>query len=211
LKTVRRCGLKLPLNDFVAREAKSSTPLAHDDLLGLIPAWIATRDDLNLAEFTNINAAQTQSIWRKFSTDQLLDDLRLRRLHKAMFGNVWAWAGQYRTRNLNLGIDFSNVSLEVRNLLEDAKYWFNSNAADQIEADACAFHHRLVAIHPFANGNGRHARFYADLLLQSKGLPAFTWGGVSLSDASEKRTAYIHALQLADRGDTRALQAFVRS
>ena len=204
-------GIELPLNEFVGKDAPDATPLAHEELLGLIPTWIATRSDLNLAEFTNVNAAQTTPSWQKMPTEKLLDDLQLRRLHKAMFGNVWVWAGQYRTRNMNIGFDFARVALEVRNLLEDARFWFRESSTEQLEADACQLHHRLVSIHPFANGNGRHARFYTDLILQSKSLPAFSWGGANLVDPSDNRSRYITALQLADRGDLTALKEFVRS
>ena len=201
----------MPLNSFLGQDAPNATPLSHDEVIGLIPTWIATRQDLNLAEFSNINSAQSQAKWRNLSTSKLLDDLQVRLLHKAMFGNVWTWAGQYRARNLNIGIDFVNVALEVRNLLENATYWFASNGGEQVEIDACILHHRLVSIHPFANGNGRHARFFVDLILESKGLPPFTWGGAALTDASENRSSYISALKQADRGDISALLSFVRS
>ena len=201
----------MPLNEFVGKDAPDATPLSHDEMLGLIPTWIATRSDLNLAEFTNINAAQMSLHWNTMATEKLLDDYQLRRLHKAMFSNVWTWAGQYRARNLNIGSDFSRVAVEVKNLIDDARYWFNECKGEQIEHDACVFHHRLVSIHPFANGNGRHARFYTDLILNSKNITPFTWGGIQLTDPSETRSRYISALRAADSGDLSALIAFVRS
>ena len=76
---------------------------------------------------------------------------------------------------------------------------------------AVRFHHRLVAIHPFPNGNGRHARLMADLLVERLGQPRFTWGSRSLVDASTTRQAYIAALQAADARNYAPLLVFSRS
>lgn len=176
---------------------------------GLRLSWVATRDDLNAAEAANIAKALRMRRWYGYSTDQLLDDLVLRKLHEAMFDDVWKWAGKYRTTEKNIGCDPDHIAVRVRGLCGNAKYWFAGTTPPD-EAGA-RFHHELVSIHPFANGNGRHARAATDLLMMSVGAPVFTWGRVNLVKASETRQSYIAALRAADGGDHEPLMAFVRS
>jgi Fic-DOC domain mobile mystery protein B len=127
-----------------------------------------------------------------------------------MFGEIWSWAGHVRRSEKNIGVDRQMIRVEVRNLIEDARVWRERevHSADEI---AVRFHHRLVAIHPFPNGNGRHARLMADLLAMQAGRPAFSWGGGRLASTSELRTAYITALRKADGGDMAPLLEFARS
>jgi Fic-DOC domain mobile mystery protein B len=133
-----------------------------------------------------------------------------------MLGEVWRWAGEHRRRDTNIGIDRLLISEAVRNLCEDAKRWFGA-AAEPHAHDVAAvdFHHRLVFIHPFVNGNGRHARLAADLLARAVGGPPFTWGGGSgamgTTTGDPVRAAYLSALRAADRGELGALVAFARS
>jgi len=188
-----------------------STPLTEEDKRGLIPSYIATRGELNEAEQSNILRAGRSRRWRRLPADQLLDDLVARGLHRAMFGQVWTWAGQYRTRELNVGGDPRTVSVAVRDLMDDAKLWLGGDRPMPNDEAAYRFHHRLVLTHPFPNGNGRHARMMTDLLLHSVGEPAFTWGRVSLDGTSTTRATYIGVLQAADRGDYGPLEAFVRT
>jgi Fic-DOC domain mobile mystery protein B len=139
----------------------------------------------------------------------LLDDRYLRQLHKAMFGDVWQWAGHYRQREMSIGIDPSQIATSVRDLVSDAKHWVVHEAPLRV---AARFHHRLVWIHPFTNGNGRHGRQAADMLMQALGQPAFTWGSADAARSIERvRKEYLNALRAADRGDFAPLEEFVVS
>src|SRR6185437_3867178 len=148
--------------------------------------------------------------WRSISAEKVLDDLLLRRLHKAMFGDVWRWAGEYRLSEKDIGCHPRHISVKVRDLCADAAHWFADTRLSTDEA-VCKFHRDLVAIHPFANGNGRHARAAADILMGSLGVQPFTWGRVNLVTPSQTRNQYIAALQAADAGDDSPLVAFARS
>ncbi|WP_394673176.1 mobile mystery protein B [Limnobacter sp.] len=142
----------------------------------------------------------------------ILNDVFLRKLHKQMFGHTWTWAGTYRKSDKNFGCDWRQVSMRVRNLLENIKYQIEHNAMPPDELSA-RFHHQLVLIHPFPNGNGRCCRLIADLLLQKMGLEPFTWGSgghASLVSQSEMRAEYLAALRAADHGDISPLLAFAR-
>lgn len=187
----------------------TSTLLTDDELIGLRIRPTPSRNELNLIELSHIASAMSDPRWTSMSTSQLLDDLVLRRLHKAMFGDVWTWAGKYRTTEKNIGCDPREISVRVRDLCESAKLWFDGGMP--VDEAGCRFHFTLVAIHPFVNGNGRHGRFATDLVMESVGTPRFTWGSTSLVEASATRSAYISALRAADRGDLGPLLAFVRT
>lgn len=186
-----------------------ATPLDESEKFGLKQFWISNRDQLNELEFANISRALADRYWHRLSTSEILDDLVLRQLHKAMFSNVWEWAGKYRTTEKNIGCDSREISVRVRELCQSAKLWFNGGMP--IDEAGCKFHFDLVAIHPFANGNGRHARAATNLLLESVGSTPFTWGRTELLTPSETRSTYISALRAADRGDLGPLLAFVRT
>lgn len=188
---------------------ENSTPLTDDELIGLRIRPTPSRNELNLFEMRNIAAAMDHPRWMAMTTFQLLDDLMLRRLHKDMFSDVWTWAGKYRTTEKNIGCDPIQIAVRVRELCDSAKLWFDGGAS--VDEAGCHFHAKLVAIHPFVNGNGRHARLATDLLMTSVGAPRFTWGGASLVEPSVTRSTYIAALRAADRGDLGPLVAFVRT
>ncbi|MDK1039658.1 MAG: mobile mystery protein B [Actinomycetota bacterium] len=183
------------------------TELSEQDRLGLIPTYIATRGELFDAEQRNIAQALLR---RPPSIAALFDDAYLRRLHRAMFDQVWEWAGQYRIRETNIGIAFEQISSEIRNLVNDTRTWVDYSTYEQDEI-AVRFHHRLVAIHAFPNGNGRHGRIAADYLVVSLKREPFTWGFHLDTDTDELRAAYLHALRRADRGDIEELLAFSRA
>jgi len=188
-----------------------ATPLEDEDRDGLKPTWIATRSDLNNAEAANIAQALRARRWSRLSASELLDDLCLRQLHLAMFGDVWRWAGSYRLSEKNIGADPRYIAVKVRDLVSDTALWIQGNHMSVDEVGA-RFHRDLVAIHPFVNGNGRHARAATDLLLASVGARPFTWGADSvLGDAPGVRASYIAALRAADGGDYAPLLRFVRS
>ncbi len=187
--------------------APGATPLDADELASLIPSHITTQGELNEWEQLNIVQGDT---WARKQRKEILDEGFLRRLHQQMFGETWRWAGTFRKSDKNIGVDWLHIGVELRKLLDDVRYQM---ANDSLPPDdiAVRFHHRLVAIHPFPNGNGRHARLMADLLVERLGRPRFTWGSASLTDANETRQRYIAALQAADARDIAPLLAFARS
>ena len=188
-----------------------STPLDPSDLHELKLSWVTTLEDLNGAEQACIARALMQPKWQAMPVSRVFDDLTLRQLHRVMFSDVWRWAGRYRTTERNIGIAPERVAVAVRDLTADALVWVEGANPRPLDEAAAAFHHGLVAIHPFPNGNGRHARAAADLLLNSLGAAAFTWGGATLVSPSDARAKYISALQRADSGDLGPLMEFVRS
>ena len=189
-------------------EPHDATPLEPEERDGLLQSWVTTRADLNEAEQASIDKG---AAWarRRRGRDMLSEDF-VRTLHKRMLGDVWAWAGSYRRTGRNIGVDAYRIPAEVAQLLDDVRFWVEHGTYDPDEA-AVRLHHRLVSIHPFPNGNGRHARMMADLLVQQLGRPPFTWGGADPTDIGAKRRRYVEALQRADRHDIAPLLAFARS
>ena len=183
------------------------TELSEEEREGLIPSYITLRSELNEAEQANILEAEEWAFARK---RDLLEEKLLNTLHKRMYGNVWGWAGNYRNSGKNIGIDAYRIPTELRQLLDDCRYWIENGTFEPDEI-AARFHHRLVSIHCYPNGNGRHARLAADLLLKSMGQERFCWGGMNLVDIGETRKRYIAALQDADGHDIGPLLEFVRS
>lgn len=186
---------------------EANTPLTAEEQEQLLPTYITTRAELNEAEQVNITSASRWLV-RTRNAD-LLDDAFLRELHRRMFGNVWKWAGSYRQSERNIGIEAYRIPVAVRELLDDVRYWIENEtfAPDEI---AIRFSHRFVAIHPLPNGNGRFSRLLGDAMAQHLGRPRFTWGRMSLTEASKTRKAYIDALHAADRGDIAPLLTFAR-
>jgi Fic-DOC domain mobile mystery protein B len=184
-----------------------ATPLTPEEMRELRPAHIAYRSELNEAEQENIARAQDWALNRRRDP---LSEKFVRELHRRMLGEVWRWAGKLRTSERNLGIAFYAIPVALRQLLDDTKAWieYKTYPPDEI---AVRFHHRLVQIHPFANGNGRHARLMADLLVMRLGGERFSWGSANLQDASVVRQRYSAALQAADNHDIGLLLAFARS
>jgi Fic-DOC domain mobile mystery protein B len=188
-------------------QPEHATPLTAEEMRELIPAHIAFRSELNEAEQDNIERAQDWALAR--NRDPLTDKF-ITGLHRRMLGDVWKWAGKFRKSERNLGIPFYEIPAAVRQLLGDTKAWidYKTYPPDEI---AVRFHHRLVQIHPFSNGNGRHARLMADLLVMRLGGERFSWGRESLRDAGAMRQRYIAALHAADNHDITQLLAFARA
>ena len=187
-----------------------ATPLDADELASLIPGHITTQGELNEWEQLNIVQGEQWALRQRGQRKEILNEAFLRQLHKQMFGETWKWAGDFRKSDKNIGVDWRNIGVELKKLLDDVRYQVEHSAfpGDEI---AVRFHHRLVAIHPFPNGNGRHARMMADLLVERLGKARFTWGSKSLVDPNDTRKQYIAALQAADARNIAPLLAFARS
>lgn len=199
--------MALILDDFDAQEGQ--TPLDPDEKAGLIPRHIETKGALNDWEQENI--LQATKWLRSARLPEVLSESFCRDLHRRMFNKTWKWAGKFRTSDKNIGCDWTLVAVKLSQLLGNALYWVDNKTFDPDEL-AARFHHALVWIHPFPNGNGRHARMMADALLKQLGRPAFSWGsGANLIAANEVRARYLAALRAADKNDFTALLAFVRS
>lgn len=197
-------------------EPEGATPVEPGDAEGLIPTWVATRADLNAAENENIAKAVAwiASGAGPRTVAALMTDESMRALHRRMFGDVWKWAGTYRIHDTNIGSPWPLIPTQVRDLTADVV----AQAADPTKLPwspdelAVRFHHRLVVVHPFPNGNGRHARLAADVLVAVLGQPVFTWGAQDLGEKGAARAAYLAALRLADRqAEFGPLVAFARS
>ena len=185
----------------------NSTPLTAEEKDGLKLKWITLRSELNEAEARNIAQAQIWLISNK--NKDVCSDTFLRELHKKMFGDVWKWAGTYRTSERNIGVVPYQIPIKLMQLFDDVKFWIENKTYSNREI-AVRLHHKLVQIHPFPNGNGRISRLMADLVLEKLEGTKFYWGNTNLVNASEVRSAYIAALRKADAGDYSALMEFTQ-
>ena len=188
---------------------EGATPIDPDEAEGLLLTHITTRGELDRWEQDSIVEALTW-LERTRPTD-ILNEPFVKELHRRMFGHVWRWAGRFRQSDKNIGGPWHQVPTSLRNLCDDARLWMDlhEESPDQV---AVRFHHRLVSIHPFANGNGRHARLMTDLLLENVlKCPRFTWGAGDLSRAGDARQRYIAALHAADEHRYEPLLEFVRT
>jgi len=188
---------------------EGATPLDADEVSGLLLSHITNRTDLDRWEQENIAMAEAWAFRRK--PRDILTEGFSKSLHKRMFGTVWRWAGDFRTTGKNIGVPPWQIASELRNLCADCSAWIEHGTYPPDEI-AARFHHRLTAIHPFPNGNGRHARLMTDILLvHLLGQPRFSWGSSNLVNAGECRQQYIDALRAADRHDYSKLLVFVRT
>jgi Fic-DOC domain mobile mystery protein B len=195
------------VSDLFEQPDDAATPLTPEEMRDLIPAHIAYRRELNEAEQENIVRGQEWALKRRRDP---LSEKFVKDLHRQMLGEVWRWAGKFRKSERNIGIAWWEIAVALRQLIDDAKAWmeFNTYPPDEI---AVRFHHRLVQIHAFPNGNGRHARLMADLLAMRLGRDRFSWGRESLRDGGAMRRSYIAALQAADNHDFDRLMTFARA
>lgn len=188
------------------------TELTHEEREGLKLAYVTFRAELNAAEQANIASAVSALFGRRRVKDPraLADYDFLCATHRKMYGKVWKWAGKIRTTDKNIGVPYYEVHTALRRLIDDTQAWldFESYQPDEL---AVRFHHRLVSIHPFPNGNGRLSRMLGDLMVTCLGHERFSWGQAQLTDAGATRSAYIAALQRADHHELGPLIAFARS
>jgi Fic-DOC domain mobile mystery protein B len=189
---------------------EGQTPLDEDEKEGLLIPTIATRGELDEFEQQNIEQAVLWSLSRTFRPETVFTEDFVCALHKRMYGDVWAWAGEFRKSDKNIGVDKWQIPRELRYLLDDAKYW-HANKTYSDEELTIRFKHRLVSIHCFPNGNGRHSRLMADIVIEKIfKQPLFTWGAANLVKQGDTRTAYLSAIKAADKGDIEPLIKFSR-
>ncbi|MEJ1972963.1 MAG: mobile mystery protein B [Lacunisphaera sp.] len=190
-------------------DGPGQTPLTAEEKLQLRPS-LSTRAQLNAVERLNIQRARLWAMRKAgLRRTDLLTDTFARELHRRMFNQVWKWAGKYRTTDRNLGWEWPRIPEGMRVLLTDASYWLEQDTYPLAEI-AVRLHHRMVVIHLWPNGNGRHARLLADILIAARQAPALTWGA-DLAQPGDARTGYIAALKAADQNDYAPLLAFVSS
>ncbi|WP_396185938.1 mobile mystery protein B [Flavobacterium sp.] len=190
---------------------EGQTPLSEDEQEGLKISSITTREELDEFEQLNIEKAIQWTFGKKLKAEQLFSEKFIKDLHKRMYGDVWKWAGTFRTSEKNIGIKSYLIGVELKQLLDDAVYWTQNKTYNSQEI-AIRFKHRLVSIHCFANGNGRHSRLMADLIMEKLyNEKFFSWGSTNLVKATETRTAYIKAVKKADQQDLLPLIAFAKS
>jgi Fic-DOC domain mobile mystery protein B len=193
----------------IAATSDGNTPLSPEELADLIPN-LATKEELNEWERENILLAREWAITDRTSPVGMASDEYVRKLHGKMFDQTWKWAGEYRHTEKNIGVSVHEIRDRLMGLLGDVRYWIENNTYSPDEV-AVRFHHRLVFVHPFPNGNGRHARLVADVLAMKLGRPAFTWGSANLIKEGEARTRYLEAIRAADDGNVQLLLNFARS
>ncbi len=189
---------------------EGQTPLDADDKEGLLIPSITSRGELDEFEQMSIETAVSWLLKKKLSTENILSLKFIKKLHKMMFGTVWKWAGEFRNSNKNIGVDKYEIGIELKNFLDDCKYWIDNKTFSENEI-AVRVSHRMVLIHPFANGNGRHSRLFADTLVHNGfGQPCFSWGRYNLVKPGEARAIYLRALRQADNQDYAELIKFAR-
>ena len=190
---------------------EGQTPLDEDDKEGLLIPTIATRGERDEFEQQNIEQAIFWTLKRPFKPEVIFTEDFIRRVHKRMYSDVWSWAGEFRKTNKNIGVDKWQIPTELRYLLDDAEYWIEHNTYPPDEI-AVRFKHRIVSIHCFANGNGRHSRLMADIIIEKVfKKPVFSWGAANLVKQGDTRAEYLSAVRLADAGSINPLIKFARS
>lgn len=191
--------------------SQGQTPIDEGEKLDLKLRTISTRNELDEFEQANIEMAVEWSLRNKFNVDRILTRGFIQEVHRRMFSEVWRWAGVFRKTNKNIGVDKVMIDGQLQMLLDDARIWISESVfpADEI---SIRFKHRLVSIHPFSNGNGRHSRLCADILVSHVlGQEVFSWGRAGIWVPGEARARYLEALHHADEGDFGLLLEFARS
>ena len=197
-------GLKLKYDD-------GQTPLNEEEKEGIKIEAITTQGELDEFEQLNIEKAVEWTIHSKLKPEKILTEKFIKDVHKRMYGDVWKWAGEFRRTEKSIGIPWTQIGLELKNLLDDTKYWIE-NKTFSPEEIAIRFKHRIVSIHCFPNGNGRHSRMMADIIMESIfGNEIFSWHQSNMVKANETRKVYINALREADNGNVTPLIEFAKN
>lgn len=187
------------------------TPLDAEEIEGLLIPTIATRGELDEFEQQNIEEAIEWVLSKTFKAENVFTEKFICNLHKRMYGSVWAWAGKFRKTDKNLGIDKWQIPVAVKNLCDDALFWHKNKTYSPDEI-AIRFKHRIVSIHCFSNGNGRHSRLMADIIINKlHNLPLFSWGTDNLGNQGNARDIYLKAVKEADKSSFDSLIEFARS
>ena len=189
---------------------QGETPLDPDEMEGLKYPHVTTRRELNHLEQANI---ETGLRWlARQRNPEILTVRFTKNFHERLFGDVWSWAGSFRLTEKNIGVDPRQITAQLKNTLDDAQYWVDHETYAPLEA-AARFHHKVVQVHPFPNGNGRFSRIIADaLLVKLYEHEQIDWGGgYELIEENERRQAYLQSLRNADRGDYEGLFEFIGS
>jgi len=190
---------------------EGQTPIDEEEKEGLLIPSITIREELDEFEQLNIERALEWTLMRKFKTEDILSESFVKELHLKMFDSVWKWAGKFRTTNKNIGIDWPLIAVSLRQQLDDCIFWIEKKTFPEDEI-AVRFSHKIVCIHCFPNGNGRHSRLITDVIISHIfGRPVFSWGSSDLTRQGEVRKQYIRAVQQADEGNILPLLKFARS
>lgn len=189
---------------------EGQTPLDEDEKEGLLIKYITTRGELDEFEQLNIEKAIQWTIGKKWKKEYILSEQFIKELHRRMFNEVWSWAGTFRKTNKNIGVDKFQIAVSLKQLLDDCLFWLNNNIYSD-EVIAIMFKHRIVKIHCFPNGNGRHSRLMGDIIInQIFGKPVFTWNHTNLNKKGDARSNYLAAIRAADNGDINPLLDFAK-
>jgi Fic-DOC domain mobile mystery protein B len=189
---------------------EGQTPLDEDEKEGLLIKSVTTRGELDEFEQLNIEKAIEWTLGKKWKSEFILSENFIRELHKRMFNEVWSWAGDFRKSNKNIGVDKYQIGTSLKQLIDDSLFWLKNKTYSE-EEFALRFKHRIVNIHCFPNGNGRHSRLVADIIIsQIFGKPVFSWSNSNLNKKGEARSAYLTAIRQADSGDIKPLIDFAK-
>ena len=192
---------------MIVFDKEGETPL--DDISGLQIKSVTTRSELDVVEAENILDAFLKYTLSPEQVKNIAFDTKfLQQLHQDMFGDVWSWAGEFRTTQTSIGIEAVNIRQALYQLMDDLKFW---ETAWDYKDTATRLHYSLVKIHPFLNGNGRCARLFTDLWLLSIGKEMLEWGDENLDNVNGSRKEYISSLQEVDSGSYERLKKFMFS
>ncbi len=191
--------------------AEGQTPLDEEEKEGLKIKSITTQGELDEFEQLNIEKAVEWTIHTNLKQERILTEKFVKDLHKKMYGDVWKWAGEFRKSDKNIGIKWTQIGVALKKLLDDTKYWIKNKTFPPAEI-SIRFKHQIVAIHCFPNGNGRHSRMMADIIMESVfGKEIFSWHSSNMVNANETRKEYIAALKKADNGNIEPLMEFAKN
>lgn len=193
---------------LILNHIDGQTPLDEDEKHGLKIKTITTQQALDQFEQLNIESAVEWTIHLNLTSEKILSEKFIKDLHKKMFGKVWNWAGEFRKTNKNIGVNWNLIGVELKKLLDDTRFWIENNIFPEEEI-AIRFKHRIVSIHCFSNGNGRHSRLMADIIIESIfKKEIFKWQQSNMTKADDIRKTYISALKEADNGNIELLINF---
>ncbi len=196
---------------FEIKYDDGQTPLDENEKEGLKIESITTQGELDEFEQLNIEKAVGWIFRTRLKPEKILTEKFIKELHRRMYVDVWRWAGEFRKSEKNIGVNWARIGIELRTLIDDTKYWVNNKTFSPQEV-AIRFKHRIVSIHCFPNGNGRHSRLMADIIIESiYGMEPFSWHQSNMVKANETRMKYIRSLKEADRGNINPLIEFAKT